>query len=62
MITFVDFKNAVLDAAMRSSNIREDGSVNWNFVEADLFIDGIMTEELRPAFNNIVDDFQKGEK
>ena len=57
MISFVDFKDAIIEAAQRESNIAEDGSVIWNFVEADLFIEGVMTEELRPAFNTIVDGF-----
>ena len=62
MITFVDFKDAIIEAAQRPSNIAEDGTVIWNYVEADLFIEGVMTEELRSAFNFIVDGYKKGER
>ena len=62
MISFVEFKDAIIEAAHRPSNIAEDGSVIWNFVESDLFIEGVMTEELRPAFNTIVDGFISARK
>ena len=61
MITYGDFKDAIIEAAERPGNHAEDGSVIWNYVEADLFIEGVMTEELRPAFNFIVDGYKRGE-
>lgn len=34
-----EIKFAILSAALKDENKLEDGTVNWNYVEADLFID-----------------------
>lgn len=57
-INFIDFKNAIIDAMNKDENRNDDNSVNWDYVESDLFIDGIMTEELRPAFNTIAAEME----
>ena len=57
-ISFVDFKDAIIERAKRPENIAEDGSVIWNYVEADMFTEGKMDEDLRKPFDFIVTGFK----
>lgn len=34
------FKEAIKEAAAREENLFKDGSINWDYVDADLSIDG----------------------
>lgn len=38
------FTEAFEAAVNNTENRNEDGSVNWNFVDADLHLDGVATE------------------
>ena len=57
-ISFEDFKDAIIERAKRPENIAEDGSVIWNYVESDMFVEGKMDEDLRKPFDFIVTGFK----
>ena len=38
------FTQAFEAAVNNKENLNEDGSVNWNFVDADLWLDGVAAE------------------
>ena len=50
-------------AVTLSENINEDGSINWNFVEADLYMDDelrAMDEtDLEDWFHFLIDDYER---
>lgn len=55
-------KNAVIAAIANPENRNEDGSVNWNFVDADLWMDGVITNENQTeayeVFNTVADEVE----
>ena len=50
------FSNAFETAVERVENIREDGSINWDFVSADLWMDGIINAENESQMMEYFDD------
>ena len=36
---------AMAVACTAKENLNEDGSINWNFVDADLWLDGVITDD-----------------
>lgn len=50
------FSNAFEAAVENPDNYREDGSVNWDFVSADLWMDGIITVETKKMAMEWFDD------
>ena len=50
------FSNAFETAVARVENIREDGSINWDFVSADLWMDGIINAENEAQMMEYFDD------
>ena len=38
-------RKALAVACNDKKNLREDGSINWKFVEADLWLDDVITEQ-----------------
>jgi len=55
---FTAFNNAVT----RAENRNENGSINWNFVDADLWLDGVITKENQTEayvwFNDLADSIE----
>lgn len=51
-------------AATRAENINADGSINWNFVDADVFMETNPTERCVPMFyelfNKACENFVNG--
>ena len=48
-------------AVTLNENINEDGTINWNFVDADLCMDGWMDrlpEQYYTMFNDLADEFE----
>lgn len=59
----VRFTEAFEAAVNNKDNLNEDGSVNWNFVDADLWLDGIAAEfgdetKFYSWFNDLADQFE----
>jgi hypothetical protein len=50
------FSNAFAAAVENTDNYREDGSINWDFVSADLWMDGIITVETEKKAMEWFDD------
>jgi len=49
-------------ALIKKENINEDGSINWNFVDADIYLDLLesnmtMPPEYPDIFNRLIDEF-----
>jgi len=49
-------------ALIKKENINEDGSINWNFVDADIYFDLLesnmtMPPEYPDIFNRLIDEF-----
>lgn len=58
-------RSKVEQYATSAENINEDGTVNWNFVDADICLELNMTDRCRqdhyiPLFNKAVDNFIAG--
>ena len=55
-------RKAVAAAIALDENRNEDGSVNWNFVDADLWLDGVITSENKTVayewFDGIATEFE----
>ena len=55
-------KNAIMVATKNPENINEDGSINWNFVDSDLWMDGVITNENQTeayeVFNTVADELE----
>ena len=55
-------KNAVIAAVANPENRNEDGSINWNFVDADLWMDGVITTSNQTVayewFDGIATEFE----
>ena len=55
-------KNAIMVAIKNPENLNEDGSINWNFVDSDLWMDGVITSENQTVayeiFNNVADELE----
>ena len=55
-------KNAIMVATKNPENINEDGSINWNFVDSDLWMDGVITNdnqtEAYEIFNTVADELE----
>jgi len=43
-------KERVQEAVQRPENLNEDGSINWNFVDADVFMETNPTPDTVAAF------------
>jgi len=64
-----DLELKVRDAIDRSlennDNYDEDGCINWNFVDADLWMDGVITKEnsveAMGYFNDYADEIESAE-
>ena len=41
----VKIRKAIAAAIALVENRNEDGSINWNFVDADLWLDGVITND-----------------
>lgn len=61
-MTYDDFKSNLLACAEKPENQNKDGSINWNFVESDMYIDHGMTDSHRGAFNIIADGIEASRK
>jgi len=49
-------------ALIKEENINKDGSINWNFVDADIYLDLLesnmtMPPEYPDIFNRLIDEF-----
>ena len=55
-------KNAVIAAVANPENRNEDGSINWSFVDADLWMDGVITNDNQSVayewFDGIATEFE----
>ena len=55
-------KNAIIASVANPENRNEDGSINWNFVDADLWMDGVITNENQTeayeVFNTVADELE----
>ena len=55
---FAAFNNAVA----RAENRNDDGTINWDFVDADLWMDGEINEENKDIayvwFNDLADEME----
>ena len=58
--------SAFQNAIENPENINEDGSLNWNFVEADVWMDmsdslgrKVLTEDIYPTFDDLATDYLK---
>ena len=64
MTTTLDTKIrlAMAVAATSKENLNDDGSINWNFVDADLWMDGVITKENQTEayewFDGIATEFE----
>jgi len=58
----VTIKNAIIAAVANPENLNEDGSINWNFVDSDLWMDGVITNENQTeayeVFNAVADELE----
>lgn len=48
-------------AVMQSENVNEDGSMNWNFVESDMYLDlkvWYNSEYISECFDALADDYE----
>jgi len=41
----IKIRKALAVACTAKKNLNEDGSINWKFVEADLWLDDVITEQ-----------------
>ena len=41
----IKIRKALAVACTAKNNLNEDGSINWNFVDADLWLDNVITTE-----------------
>jgi len=41
----IKIRKALAVACTDKKNLNEDGSINWNFVDADLWLDNVITTE-----------------
>ena len=60
-------RNKVAEYAVVEENLNADGTVNWNFVDADICMDLNMTKECLnnyyiPMFNKAVDNYLAGKE
>jgi hypothetical protein len=56
--------SAFSNAVENPENINEDGSLNWNFVEADVWMDlsenlgqQVLTEDIYPTFDDLATEY-----
>jgi len=58
----VTIKNAIIASIANPENLNEDGSINWNFVDSDLWMDGVITSENQTeayeVFNTVADELE----
>ena len=58
----VTIKDAIIAAVKNPENLNEDGSINWNFVDSDLWMDGVITSENQTeayeVFNAVADELE----
>jgi hypothetical protein len=52
----------VREAVAKEENINADGTINWNFVDSDVFMSGVMTwfpdsDQYYEVFDEIVENF-----
>ena len=58
----VKIRKAIAVAIALGENRNEDGSINWNFVDADLWLDGVITNDNQSVayewFDGIATEFE----
>ena len=58
----VKIRKAIAAAIALVENRNEDGSINWNFVDADLWLDGVITNDNQSVayewFDGIATEFE----
>jgi hypothetical protein len=64
-VNFKKFERAFNESANSEENLLDDGSVNWNFVDADLNLDGwadAIGEDFYAIFDDMANKFDANKK